>query len=80
MAAVTQLGTPIDPKVIGNLKLQFYSITVVTTGDTLTVPGMSQIYFVDSSNPAAITNITFTGNVATFTGTGTAVAVAVFGN
>ncbi len=80
MAAVTQIAPSIDPKVTGNIRMQFYSVTVVTTGDTLTVPGMSQIYFVGCTNPAGITNISFSGNTVTFTGTATAAAVVVMGN
>ncbi len=80
MAAVTQIAPSIDPKVTGNIRMQFYSVTVVTTGDTLTVPGMAQIYFVGCTNPAGITNISFSGNVVTFTGTATAAAVVVMGN
>ena len=80
MAAVTQNNPPIDPKVAGNFKVQFYNVTVVTTGDTLTVPGMTQIYFVDSSNPAGLTNMSSSGNVITFTGTATAAQICVMGN
>ena len=80
MAAVTQNAPFIDPKVAGNFKVQFYNITVVTTGDTLSVAGMTQIYFVDSSNPAGITNISVSGTTVTFTGTATAALVCVMGN
>ena len=80
MAAVTQNAPYIDPKVAGNFKVQFYNITVVTTADTLTVAGMTQIYFASTNNPAAITNIAISGTTLTFTGTVTAATLCVMGN
>ncbi len=80
MAAVTQNAPPIDPKVIGNIRVQFYNITVVTTADTLTVAGMTQIYGVAINDPASITKIAVSGTTLTFTGTVTAALLTVFGN
>jgi hypothetical protein len=80
MAAVTQNSPSIDPKVAGNFKVQFYNITVVTTADTLSVAGMTQIYFAATNNPAAITNIAISGTTLTFTGTVTAASLVVMGN
>ncbi len=80
MAAVTQNAPPIDPKVTGNIRILFFNITVVTTADTMTVPGLTQIYFASTNNPAAITNIAISGTTLTFTGTVTAATLVVMGN
>jgi len=85
MAAVTvATGWPIT-NVAGKLRQVLYRLTVVTTGDTLTLTALNHVVGVSCSPNSGITGLSATdrsGSTAaylTFTGTGAAVYVTVWG-
>jgi len=80
MAAVTQNSRPYT-NVNGTLREIYYNLTVVTTGDTLSVP-LRTINALQA-NDTAITNMAATaaagGNTITFTGTAAGLLFKVTG-
>ena len=76
MAAITV--TRKRTHVYGNRRIMNFTITVVTTGDTL-VTGLSVIETVTNNMNAGITAVTASGGTLTFTGTATGLLVHVEG-
>jgi hypothetical protein len=65
MAAVTVVSS--DTTVMGNRRVVAATVTVATTGDTWTVPGVKKIFSVQTSPATAIVNgVTTSGAVITF--------------
>jgi hypothetical protein len=84
MAAVTQNSSP-EINVNGSFREQYYNVTVVTTGDTLSV-GINDVVSVSVSPNSGITGLSVArnasgpGSIITFTGTGANLLVAVTGH
>jgi hypothetical protein len=85
MAAVTvATGWPIT-NVAGKLRQVLYKLTVVTTGDTLTLNSLNHVVGVSVSPNSGITGLSATdrsGATAaylTFTGTGASIFVTIWG-
>ncbi len=78
MAAVTQNSTPIE-NVNGSVRESFYNLTVLTTGDTLAVPGYGTVYALQA-NDTAITKMAYAAGVVTFTGTAAGLLFKITGH